>query len=255
VPTTPAHPARRPRDPALEDVADGVWLLRGGRRGDGGRPLMNVYFLRDTEAPDGVLMFDAGVRDMTEDVRRAAASLGGLTRIVLGHGHADHRGTAPALGADVFCHAANRADTEGDGGRRYFRTAQLDAFTTRALPRLLDGWDGGPVRVAGTVAEGDELAAGFRVVRLDGHAPGLIGLYRASDGVALTSDCFYAIDPFTGADSAPQVPHAAFNHDEATARASLATLAALAPVAAWPGHSGPLTGDVRGRLEHALAAA
>ncbi|MFL5862157.1 MAG: hypothetical protein ACJ780_15480 [Solirubrobacteraceae bacterium] len=39
---------------------------------------------------------------------------------------------------------------------------------------------------AGTVAEGDEIA-GFEVVDPPGHAPGLIGLFRRSDGLALIS--------------------------------------------------------------------
>ena len=49
---------------------------------------------------------------------------------------------------------------------------------TRVLHRFV--WDGGPVRIAGTVREGDDVA-GFEVVELAGHAPGLIGLWRASD--------------------------------------------------------------------------
>ena len=39
---------------------------------------------------------------------------------------------------------------------------------------------------------------GFRVIELPGHAPGLIGLYRESDRLALVSDCFYTLDPQTG---------------------------------------------------------
>ena len=56
------------------------------------RKTMNVYLVRDG---DGVLLFDAGIRQMAGAVALAARQLGGLTRIVLGHGHADHRGVAP----------------------------------------------------------------------------------------------------------------------------------------------------------------
>ena len=106
---------RRPRKRLggkLETVADGVWLLRGGF------PIktMNVYFVRDG---DGVLIFDAGIKAMTNAVALAGAELGGITRVVLGHGHADHRGVAPGLGVPVFCHAADKADAEGDGGSHY----------------------------------------------------------------------------------------------------------------------------------------
>ena len=53
------------------------------------------------------------------------------------------------------------------------------------------------MQIAGTVKEGDEIA-GFKVIHLPGHAPGLIGLWRESDRLALISDCFYTLDPQTG---------------------------------------------------------
>jgi glyoxylase-like metal-dependent hydrolase (beta-lactamase superfamily II) len=109
------------------------------------------------------------------------------------------------------------------------------------------------VEIAGTVAEGDEVA-GFRVVELPGHAPGLIGLFRDSDRLALVSDCFYVLDAQTGFKRPAQVPHPAFNADTELARESIRKLAALDPAAAWPGHLGPVTGDVRSQLERAAAA-
>jgi glyoxylase-like metal-dependent hydrolase (beta-lactamase superfamily II) len=109
------------------------------------------------------------------------------------------------------------------------------------------------VRIDGTVDEGDDVS-GFRVVHLPGHAPGLIGLFRESDRLALTSDCFYVIDPETSLKKPPGPPHEAFNEDTEQARASMRKLAALDPSAAWPGHADALTGDVQGRLERAAAA-
>jgi hypothetical protein len=49
-----------------------------------------------------------------------------------------------------------------------------------------------------------------------------------------------------------RVPHAATSWNLAQAADSIRKLAALEPAAAWPGHMGPLTGDVRAQL---LAAA
>src|SRR5215467_1913373 len=72
----------------MEKVADGVWVVRG----DLGKS-MNVYFIEDG---DGVVQFDAGTKAMRKKVRAAAEELGGLKRVVLGHAHADHRGTAPS---------------------------------------------------------------------------------------------------------------------------------------------------------------
>src|SRR3954469_13131640 len=227
----------------LEDVAEGVWLLRGGFP----EKTMNVYLVRDG---DGVLIWDAGIRSMTKGIAAAAAGLGGLTRVVLGHAHADHRGAAPGLGVPVWVHEADKADAEGDGGDHYFHLEQLPFAPRLLMPRLLKWWDGGPVKISGTFKEDDEIA-GFRVVHLPGHAPGLVALWRESDRLALSTDCFYTLDPTTGRKGHPRVPLGAFNQDTETARASIRKLAALEPAAAWPGHADPLTGDVRAQLERA----
>ena len=226
-----------------EPVADGVWVVRGGFP----TKEMSVYLVRDG---DGVMLFDAGIKAMTDAVAAAGASLGGITRVLLGHGHPDHRGVAPFFDVPVLCHADNRADAEGDGGRHYFDYAKLKPYAKPVFPFLLNVWDGGPVAIADTVAEGDDVA-GFEVVLLAGHAPGLIGLWRAADRLALVSDCFYTLDPQTGRHGHPRVPHAAFNHDTEQARDSILKLAAMQPAAAWAGHAQPLTGDVREQLEHA----
>ncbi len=226
-------------------IAEGVWLIRGGFPGK----TMNLYLVRDG---DGVMLFDAGVSSMAGAVAIAGARLGGITRVVLGHSHADHRGVAPALGVPVLCHADEVADAEGDGGEHYFKIDQLNRLGQMLFPKLLASWDGGPVQISGTLAEGDEIA-GFKVIHLPGHAPGLIGLWRESDRFALASDCFYTLDPQTGMKGHARVPHAAFNWDTEMARASIRKLAALEPATAWVGHAEPLTGDVRSQLEHAAA--
>jgi len=231
----------------VEPIADGVWIVRGGLPQRG----FNVYLIRDGS---GVLAFDAGIRQMVRGIAAVAGALGGLTRIVLGHAHADHRGAAAGLGVPVWCHEAERPDAEGDGGMHSFDLARLDPIGRRLYAGLLPAWDGGPVRVAQTLREGDEVA-GFEVVHLPGHAPGLIALWRASDRLALSSDCFYTVDPQTTIKGPPRLPHAAFTPDVEGARASLRKLAALEPAAAWPGHARPVTGDVRAQLERAAAAA
>jgi steroid delta-isomerase-like uncharacterized protein len=235
---------RRLFSPRLERVAEGVWVVRGGF------PVksMNVYLIEDD---GGVTMFDAGIEEMTRGLGSIAAQMGGLKRIVLGHGHADHRGAAPHLGVPVFCHPDEVADAEGDGGAHYFDFSKLQrAFARFAMPRFLRRWDGGPVKIEGTLKEGDEIA-GFEVVHFPGHAPGMIGLWRKSDRLALVSDTTYTLDPETGRHGAPRVPHAAFNKDTEQARESLRKLAALEPEAVWPGHADAVFGDVRGQLERA----
>ncbi len=114
-------------------------------------------------------------------------------------------------------------------------------------------FDGGPVKISGTVKEGDEIA-GFKVIDLPGHAPGLIGLWRESDRLALVSDCFYTLDMW-GRSCAPSVPAQTYNYDTDQARSSMRKLAEMEPAAAWPGHAHPTTGDVRGQLLKAAGAA
>jgi glyoxylase-like metal-dependent hydrolase (beta-lactamase superfamily II) len=231
---------------AAELVAEGVWVVQG-------QPARcNVYLLEDD---GGVTLFDAGARTMTRAVASAGAKLGGIRRVVLGHGHTDHRGVAPALGVPVFCHPNEVEDAEGSGGFRYWPQGLAGLPTPmRQLHLLLHryAWDGGPVKIAGTVSEGDEVA-GFRVVEIPGHAPGMIALWRESDRLALSSDCFYTLDRW-GRDCPPQVPMQVYNYDTEQARASIRKLAALEPAAAWPGHAKPVTGDVRSQLERAADA-
>jgi len=232
----------------LEKVADGVWLLRGDFRS-----AMNVYFIEDG---DGVVQFDAGTKGMRKAVKKAGDQLGGIKRIVLGHAHADHRGTAPYMGVPVYCHADDVADAESDAAiAPYMDLSQLPvAWVRRIYPFLLRRWDGGAVKIDGTVAEGDEVA-GFKVLHFPGHAPGLIGLWRESDRVALVSDVVYLVDsarlkPLPKGEAS--VPHPAWAWDHQKAKASVRKLAALDPKVVAPGHEHPLRAEsLRATLEAA----
>ncbi|HJR44882.1 MAG TPA: MBL fold metallo-hydrolase [Actinomycetota bacterium] len=226
----------------LEKVSDGVWLLRGGVPRS-----MNAYLIEDE---GGVTLFDTGVAQMAKHIQAAAAPLGGIRRVVLGHSHTDHRGSAPALGAPVYCHPDERKDAESDGGRHYQDPKKLPPPSRYVYGPLLRLWDGGPVKIEGTLEEGDVIA-GFEVVHLPGHAPGQIALWRERDRLALSSDVFYTLDARTGFKASPRPALDAFSLDTEQARASIRKLAALEPVAAWPGHADPVVGDVRRKLEEA----
>lgn len=233
----------------MEKVADGIWLLRG----DLGKS-MNVYFIEDG---DGVVQFDAGTKGMVRAARAAGEELGGVKRVVLGHAHADHRGTAPYIGAPVQCHPDEVADAESDDPvDSYMDLSELPLLRARiAYPLLLRRWDGGAVKIDGTVEEGDEVA-GFRVIDFPGHARGQIGLWRESDRLALVSDVVYLIDSVRLGKPLPpgeaSVPHPAWAWDHAKAKKSLRKLAALDPAIVGAGHGEPLVGDsLRGTLERA----
>jgi hydroxyacylglutathione hydrolase len=232
----------------LEKVVDGVWLLRGDFRG-----AMNIYFLEDG---DGVVQFDAGTKGMRKKAKAAGKELGGIKRVVLGHAHADHRGTAPYMDAPVFCHPDEVADAESDAAiAPYMDLAQLPVAPVRWIyPALLRHWDGGAVRIAGTAIEGDEVA-GFEVIHFPGHAPGLIGLWRESDRVAIVSDVVYFVDsarlkPLPEGEAS--VPHPAWAWDHQKAKASVRRLASLDPKVVAAGHEQPLRGEsLRATLERA----
>jgi glyoxylase-like metal-dependent hydrolase (beta-lactamase superfamily II) len=233
----------------MEKVADGVWLLRG----DLGKS-MNIYFLEDG---DGVVQFDAGSKAMVKGARAAGEELGGIKRVVLGHGHADHRGTAPSMGVPVLCHPDEVEDAESEAAiDSYMEISELPLARARLVyPLLLRRWDGGPVKIDGTVEEGEEVA-GFRVIHFPGHARGLIGLWRESDRVALVSDVIYLIDSVRLGKPLPpgeaSVPHPAWAWNHEMAKESVRKLAALDPAVVGPGHAGPLRGEsLREPLERA----
>lgn len=223
----------------METIADGVHLVRGGRP-----RVMNVYLIEDE---GGVTVFDAGIKSMADAVLKAAAPLGGIRRLVLGHSHGDHRGAAPALaaaGAPVFCHEAELADAESDGGLHYFKTENLSFIHRRVMDHLLNRvWDAGPVPIEGTLSEGDQIA-GFDVIHLPGHAPGQIGLFRERDGLVLASDAIYTLNPLSGRKGAPRIPLDVFNQDTALAQASALKLAGIGPKRAWLGHAEGIEHDL-----------
>jgi len=227
-------------------VADGVWRLTLGM------PLkINVFFIRED---DGVAVFDSGSKPMGKAIRRAADALGGATRVIVGNAHADHRGGARAIAAPVNCHLDERADVEGDGGEHYFDYSALPLLSRPLTPRLMRAWDDGPLHVARTLVDGDRVGEDFEVVHLPGHAPGCIGLWREADRLALSNDCFALFDPALPRAGKPRIPHRAFNWSTERAPESVAKLAALQPKTCWPGHFGPLTGDVAEQLRPLTAA-
>ena len=144
------------------------------------------------------------------------------------------------------------ADAEGSGGWRYWDDELT--FLPFPAPAAHSSSTRGVGRRAGDdrrhVAEGDDVA-GFEVVHLPGHAPGLIALWRESDRLALTSDAFYTLDMLRPRLRRRGCRSHGYNLDTEQARASLRKLAALGPAAAWPGHAKPATGDVRAQLERA----
>ena len=239
---------------ALERVAEGVEVLR--LRGPGRvQKLTNVYFL---EEGGQVTLLDAGSVQMAGAIEKAAGERGGIGRIVLSHAHADHRGGASKMDAPIVCHPDEVADVEGpDAGEHYFEFDKVRNPIVRAMaPGMLHRMDGGPLKVADTVAEGGTVA-GFEVIHLPGHAPGQIGLWRESDRLAIVADAVFVFDPFTmsAIPGRARLAPPAGRPDEEAARASVRKIADLDPAEVWIGHYGPLSGDVKAQLDEAARSA
>jgi glyoxylase-like metal-dependent hydrolase (beta-lactamase superfamily II) len=152
-----------------------------------------------------------------------------------------------SMGVPVFCHPDEVADAESAASvTRYMDLSKLPLIPRCIYPALLRHWDGGAVRIAGTIGEGEEVA-GFRVLHLPGHAPGLIGLWRESDRLAIVSDTIYLIDSARLGKPLPpgeaSVPHPAWAWNHALAKQSVRKLASLNPRVVCAGHSAPLRGE------------
>ena len=201
----------------------------------------------------GVAVFDTGHKPMGKAVRAAADALGGATRIVLGNPHADHRGGAKAIGAPVHCHVDDRENVEGDGAAHDFDFGLLPAFSRAVTKKTFAAWDGGPLPVAGDARRGRSRR------RLRGRPPARplarpIALWRASDRLAITNDCFALFHPalpVPGQAPARAALRRSTGRPSAARRRSPSS-PALEPATCWPAHYGPVTGDVAAKLRAAI---
>lgn len=209
---------------------------------------MHVYLL---DTPEGVVAVDAAIRGAGPDILAAAG--GRVAKVILTHAHVDHRGAASELGAPIHCHPDEVADAEGDAGRHYGDLSLVDNPALReGLPQLHDMWDGGPVTIAGTIEEGEEVA-GFRVVHVPGHAPGQIVLFREEDRLLLGADVVFTVGDM-GEPVPARLPPPAFNWDTEQARASIEKVRQLGASNVWLGHGEHVSGDVDAQLRAAAAS-
>jgi glyoxylase-like metal-dependent hydrolase (beta-lactamase superfamily II) len=172
--------------------------------------------------------------------------------VILSHAHADHRGGAGELGAPIYCHPDEVADAEGDAGRSYADIDRVENELVREfIVQLQVTWDGGPVKIAGTIAEGEEIA-GFSVIHTPGHAPGQIALFREADRLLLGADVAFTLDSKTGQAVSARVPEPFSNWDTEKARDSIRRLIPLDASVVWLGHGDPVSGeDIAAQLERA----
>jgi len=223
-------------------------IAPGARQVSVGAPFKSHVYLID--GPDGPIAFDAGIKDSGPAILAAAG--GRLERVILSHSHVDHRGAAGELGAPIYCHPDEVADAEGDAGRSYTDFGRIENERVReVLPRLQAAWDGGPVKITGTITDGEQVA-GFRVIHSPGHAPGQIALFRESDRLLIAADIIYTLDAETAQPASARVPHPFGNWDTEMARDSIRRLIPLRATSVWTGHAEAVTGeDIAEQLERA----
>ena len=175
----------------------------------------------------------------------------GVEAIALTHAHGDHVGSARKLadefGLPVWVGANDRAATESG---KAVKKAPFDRPGLSLVAGILGDFKG--VAVARTLAEGDELAAGFTVLDVPGHSPGHVAFWRESDGVLIAGDVFFNMHVLTTVPGLRQPP-GPFTVDPAQNRDSERKLAALAPAVAGFGHGPVIAGDAGERLQRFVA--
>ena len=234
------------RRPSPEEIADGVWIMRGGFPAK----TMNVYFVRDGS---GVLAVRRGHRGDDERGGRRGRGAGRH------HARRCSATATPTTAGSLRGSTGRRLLPRRRGRRRRGRRRQpllppRPALLVRqaAVPRAAQGsGTAGPCRSRARWPRATTSPAS-RWSTPHGHAPGLIALWRASDRLALVSDCFYTLDPQTGRPRPPaRAPSPPSTSTPSRRAPRSASSPRMEPAAAWAGHAEPLTGDVRGQLERA----
>jgi glyoxylase-like metal-dependent hydrolase (beta-lactamase superfamily II) len=215
-------------------------------------PVGHVYVWAD---PDGLTLIDSGLPGSAPAIAEAIRGLGRapeeVRRLVLTHFHEDHVGSAAAIAAwgDVEV-VAGRGDVPYVQGEETGPPPDLTDWERPLFERVAAGLPGDPVppvRVDRAVDDGDELGfgGGARVVAVEGHTPGSIGVFVPEDGALFTGDAVARMDD-------GDVILGVFNADRAAAAASFARLAAADAEIACFGHGEPLTSGAADRLRAAV---
>jgi hydroxyacylglutathione hydrolase len=206
---------------ALRPIAEDVWQIIGHPR-----HIVNCYLLGD-------VLVDTATRwarrRVLNDLREHH-----LRMVVLTHVHPDHQGLAALLcrerGIPLACHARDAPVMEG-------RTPmQPDNWIMRLGQTF---WAGPSCPVNRLLQEGDEVAAGFRVVHAPGHTPGHVMLFRDADRVAIAGDVLANMNLLKRKAQLTEPPRF-LSVDPAENRRSILKLADLNPRIVCFGHGPPL---------------
>ena len=222
---------------AVDTVIDGLHRLPG---------FVNMYLI---EAPEGLVLIDAGLPGRAETVLDALRHLGRrpdeLKLLVLTHAHIDHLGSAAAIvratGARVAMHAADVPIAERGGGFRPVKPApgliRQVLFSLIARPNATFE----PVRIDQHLEDGDVLpfAGGLTVIHCPGHCAGQIALLWGPRRVLFAADACGNLIRL-----APPIAY----EDRAEGERSIRKLAALDFDIACFGHGKPILKEAATRF-------
>jgi glyoxylase-like metal-dependent hydrolase (beta-lactamase superfamily II) len=213
-----------------------------------GNDIVAAYLV---EAPDGIIVIDAGLpghwRDLLHELTAMGRSVADIKGVVLTHGDSDHVGFAERLRSDhgvpVFVHAADAARAKGGdkpktamGRMRLAATAGFFAYALRK-----GGWRTHHLADVVEVADGDVLALPGHpvVIGMPGHSPGSIAVHVPSVGAVFVGDALTTRHVLTGQQGLQPAP---FTDEPAVALDSLERLDGVDAAWVLPGHGAPWHG-------------
>lgn len=195
---------------------------------------INAYLVGD-------VVVDAGLPSSAKKIARAVEGRT-IRAHALTHAHVDHAGGSRRLVDQLelpLWAPAGDADDVRKG------EPVVPKGWHSKLMEFGGGFDG--VDVARELREGDEVAAGFVLVELPGHSPGMSGYWRASDRVLLCGDVLTNMNLVTTAVGL-HLPPGLFTVDPERNRQSARKAIALEPDVVGFGH-GPVLRGAAPKLE------
>ncbi|GJD93575.1 MBL fold metallo-hydrolase [Methylobacterium iners] len=230
--------------------------------------LVNVVFYGPPNAGDrGWVLIDAGLPATKGRIKEAAEARFGAgarpSAIVLTHGHFDHVGVLEDVAEewDVPVYAHRLEKPYLDGSAAY--PAPDPSVGGGLMGRISPLYPTKPVDVSGRLRLLPEDGSvppmeGWRWIHTPGHSPGHISLWREADRMLVAGDAFVTTaqeSAYAVATQEPEIhgPPMYLTIDWDAGRASVQTLAKLAPERVITGHGRPLQGPEMRRALDTLA--
>jgi glyoxylase-like metal-dependent hydrolase (beta-lactamase superfamily II) len=216
----------------------------------------NCYFIHDsvpTLIDTGIASQQAYQR-LSDGLARFGRSIRDVERILLTHGHADHRALSPRIqeesGAQVLYHRAEQAKVIASEKEESARFAQMECFRSMGVPeQLLGDLVDGPssplikpkVHHAIPLAGGEELlfdAMKLKVIHTPGHSAGSVCFLEQEHGLLFSGDTMLPTSHITALMELDLLSLENGYNPLKLHLDSLLHLESLGPLCVLPGHGG-----------------